>query len=189
MMFWLIFIAEQMEGNKSGGKSNGLLDYWKSFAVILFGCLSLIVFNICETQVHLQNPFNSIWLTDFGTYMALGFMIFMNILSILYFLYLCYRIKEVFVTISSKSTSSQHDKDVWISKFVMLATGFTAAFTVIYFIIGRMAEGAHKWDENLGETLEYISGLMTGVYGMWNIYTMGLLFLYAPSHKQWNIQV
>ena len=24
-----------------------------------------------------------------------------------------------------------------------------------------------------------------GVYGMWNIYIMGLLFLYAPSHKQW----
>ena len=39
---------------------------------------------------------------------------------------------------------------------------------------------------DLGETLEYTSGFMTRVYGMWNIYIFGLLFLYAPSHKEWG---
>merc|ERR1719291_320779 len=75
---------------------------------------------------------------------------------------------------------------VWRFKFLMLATLLTAALTVIGFIIGQVAEGAYKWDEELGETLQYTSGFMTGVYGMWNIYIFGLLFLYAPSHKQWG---
>ena len=40
----------------------------------------------------------------------------------------------------------------------MLATVLTAALTVIGFIIGQVAEGAYKWDEDLGESLQYTSG-------------------------------
>jgi len=68
----------------------------------------------------------------------------------------------------------------------MLATLLTAALTVIGFIIGQVSEGAYKWDEDLGSTLQYTSGFLTGVYGLWNIYIFGLLFLYAPSHKTWG---
>lgn len=46
-----------------------------------------------------------------------------------------------------------------------------------------MAEGQWKWDEH--QQWEITSSFYTGVYGMWNVYTIALLILYAPSHKQW----
>ena len=73
---------------------------------------------------------------------------------------------------------------IWRFRFLMMATLVTAAMTTIGFILGQVAEGQYKWDEDIA--LEYTSGFMTGVYGMWNIYVLGLLFLYAPSHKQWS---
>ena len=45
-------------------------------------------------------------------------------------------------------------------------------------------QGQYKWDENI--SLDYTSAFMTGVLGLWNVYIMGLIFLYAPSHKRWN---
>jgi hypothetical protein len=68
----------------------------------------------------------------------------------------------------------------------MLATVVTAGMTTIGFILGQVNEGQYKWDENIH--LEYTAAFMTGVYGMWNIYIFGLIFLYAPSHKQWPQQ-
>lgn len=68
-------------------------------------------------------------------------------------------------------------------KFLMLTTLACAAMTVIGFILGQVTEDKWKWD---GEVeIEYTSAFYTGVYGMWNIYAMALLSLYAPSHKQW----
>ena len=52
-------------------------------------------------------------------------------------------------------------------------------YTTILILLGQ-----YKWDENI--SLQYTSAFQTGVYGLWNIYVMGLIFLYAPSHKRWN---
>jgi len=195
LVFWLIFAGEHLIGEHREGEPAGLVGYWKNLAVVLFGCLCLFVFDMCERGVQLQNPFSSIWVTDLGTNLALGFIILAGISAGLYFLFLCYMIRKVFATISSRTASFQHMSHlrrmhyqgiVWRFKFLMLATVLTAALTVIGFIIGQVAEGAYKWDEELGTTLEYTSGFMTGVYGMWNIYIFGLLFLYAPSHKNWG---
>lgn len=68
-------------------------------------------------------------------------------------------------------------------QFLMLATLLCAGMTVVGFIMGQMAEGQWKWDENI--ELELTSAFFTGVYGMWNIYIFALIILYAPSHKQW----
>jgi len=197
LVFWLIFAGEHLIGEEEdGGESKGILSYWKNLSVVLFGCLCLFVFDMCERGVQLQNPFYSIWVTDIGTNLALGFIILAGISAGLYFIFLCYMIRKVFTTISSRAASFQHmarirrlhyQGIIWRFKFLMLATVFTAALTVIGFIIGQVEEGGTKWDEDIMDSvaLEYTSGFMTGVYGMWNIYIFGLLFLYAPSHKTW----
>ncbi len=49
--------------------------------------------------------------------------------------------------------------------------------------MGQVSEGQFQWNENI--ELEYTSAFFTGVYGMWNIYILALMILYAPSHKKW----
>jgi hypothetical protein len=67
----------------------------------------------------------------------------------------------------------------------MLFTLLCAAMTVISFIIGQVSEGEWKWEDDVHIHLQYTSAFFTGVYGMWNIYVLSLLALYAPSHKRW----
>jgi len=194
-IFWLIFAGEHLISDSGIGEPNGLSAYWKNLSVVLFGCMCLFVFDMCERGVQLQNPFYSIWVTEFGANLALGFIILAGISAGLYFLFLCHLIRKVFLTISDRSASIQsmsqirrlhYQGIIWRFKFLMLTTLVAAALTVIGFIIGQVSEGAYKWDEDLGSTLEYTSGFLTGVYGMWNLYIFGLIFLYAPSHKKWG---
>jgi len=194
-IFWLIFAGEHLISDQGVGEPNGIAAYWKNLSVVLFGCVCLFVFDMCERGVQLQNPFYSIWVTEMGTNLALGFIILAGISAGLYFLFLCYLIRKVFLNIADRAASFQsmsqirrlhYQGIIYRFKFLMLATLIAAALTVIGFIIGQVSEGAYKWDEELGSSLQYTSGFLTGVYGMWNIYIFGLLFLYAPSHKNWG---
>jgi len=194
-IFWLIFAGEHLISDQGVGEPNGISAYWKNLSVVLFGCLCLFVFDMCELGVQLQNPFFSIWVTELGTNLALGFIIMAGISAGLYFVFLCYLIRKVFNNIADRSASFQsmsqirrlhYQGIIWRFKFLMLSTLVTAALTVIGFIIGQVSEGAYKWDEDLGSTLQYSSGFLTGVYGMWNLYIFALIFLYAPSHKTWG---
>ena len=36
--------------------------------------------------------------------------------------------------------------------------------------------------------MDYSAGLMIFVYCLWNCYVVVVLFLYAPSHKNWPVQ-
>jgi len=195
MAFWLVFAGEHLinDDDSIGEQRNGLRAYWKNLSVVMFGCLCLFIFDLCERGVQLNDPFSSIWVTDFQTNLALGFIILAGLSAGIYFLYLCVLIYKVFRTIANKQTTIaamarirriHYEGLIWRFRFLMAATLFTAALTTIGFIIGQVSEGQYKWDENI--SLEYTSGFMTLVYGLWNIYVMGLLFLYAPSHKQWS---
>ncbi|XP_063369700.1 protein wntless [Cydia amplana] len=189
--FWLVFAGEHMLIQNASTQSS-LKQYWRHLSAVAMGCISLFIFDMCERGVQLRNPFYSIWVTDLGTNLALTFIILAGISTGMYFLFLCYMIWQVFVNISHKRQSLpkmssvrrlHYEGIIYRFMFLMLATLLCAALTVIGFILGQVAEGQWKWDENI--ELEYTSAFFTGVYGMWNIYIFSLLVLYAPSHKRW----
>ncbi|GAB6031384.1 hypothetical protein CHUAL_009166 [Chamberlinius hualienensis] len=189
LSFWLVFAGEHMMDEVD--RSN-IQAYWKHLSAVVFGCLCLFVFDMCERGVQLRNPFYSIWVTDVGTRLALTFIICAGISACFYFLFLCYMIFKVFrtikfkrITISNMSNARRlfYEGIIYRFKFLMLATLLCAALTVISFIIGQVAEGKWKWDDD--SHLEYTSAVVCGVYGMWNIYVFSLIVLYAPSHKHW----
>ncbi|OAD53292.1 Protein wntless [Eufriesea mexicana] len=192
LSFWLVFAGEHL---MEGEQRNSLKCYWRHLSAVGIGCLSLFVFDMCERGVQLRNPFYSIWVTDLGTKFALSFIILAGISAGMYLIFLAYMIWKVFMNISAKraalpSMSSSrrlhYEGVVYRFKFLMIATLLCASLTVVGFILGQVAEGQWKWDEELH--LEMTSAFFTGVYGMWNIYIIALLCLYAPSHKQWPIE-
>ena len=51
----MINYDKTITGEEDGqGEVNGLMSYWKNLAVVLFGCLCLFVFDMCERGVQLQ---------------------------------------------------------------------------------------------------------------------------------------
>lgn len=191
LSFWLVFAGEHMLIQDNGEK-NSLKLYWKHLSTIIIGCLSLLIFDLCERGIQLVNPFYSIWVTRIGTNLALTFIILAGLSAGLYFLFLCYMIWRVFKNISikravlpsmSQARRLHYEGIIYRFNFLMLATVICAAVTVISFILNQVAEGENKWDENMD--MELSSALHTGVYGMWNVYICAMLMLYAPSHKQW----
>ncbi|EFA07787.1 Protein wntless-like Protein [Tribolium castaneum] len=191
LSFWLVFAGEHMLIQDNGEK-NSIKLYWKHLSTIVTGCLSLLVFDLCERGIQLVNPFYSIWVTPVGTNLALSFIILAGISASMYFIFLCYMIWRVFKNISikrsvlpsmSQARRLHYEGIIYRFNFLMLATVICAAVTVISFILSQVAEGQNKWDENM--ELELSSALHTGVYGMWNVYICAMLMLYAPSHKQW----
>ncbi|KAK2589041.1 hypothetical protein KPH14_001881 [Odynerus spinipes] len=192
LSFWLVFAGEHL---MEGDQRNSLKCYWRHLSAVGIGCMSLFIFDMCERGVQLRNPFYSIWVTDLGTKMALSFIILAGVSAGVYLIFLTYMIWKVFMNISAKraalpSMSSarrlHYEGVIYRFKFLMMATLLCASLTVIGFILGQVAEGQWKWDEEI--ELQMTSAFFTGVYGMWNIYTIALLCLYAPSHKQWPIE-
>ncbi|XP_043555308.1 protein wntless homolog isoform X3 [Chiloscyllium plagiosum] len=186
LSFWIIFCGEHLMDQN---ERNRLSVYLKQIVPIGFGSFCLFIFDLCERGVQLTNPFYSIWATDVGTELAMAFIIVAGICACLYFFFLCFMVFQVFRNISgkrcslpamSKARRLHYEGLIFRFKFLMLVTLTCAAMTIVFFIISQVNEGHWKWGEYI---VQVNSAFFTGIYGMWNLYVVAIMFLYAPSHK------
>ncbi|XP_029473932.1 protein wntless homolog isoform X1 [Rhinatrema bivittatum] len=189
LSFWIIFCGEHLMDQTERNRLSG---YWKQVGPIAFGSCCLFIFDMCERGVQLKNPFYSIWTTDVGTELAMAFIIVAGICACLYFVFLCFMVFQVFRNISgkqsklpamSKTRRLHYEGRIFRFKFFMLVTLACAALTVVFFITSQVSEGHWKWGDM---TVQANSAFFTGIYGMWNLYVFALMFLYAPSHKDYG---
>ncbi|CDW60280.1 Integral membrane protein [Trichuris trichiura] len=193
LSFWLIFAGEHLIDEST---KNNLYAYWKNLSAVFSGCLCLFIFDACERGVHLTNPFYSIWSTNVGTNLAYLFIILAVISAAVYFVFLCFLLLRVMATIKQTKSSLNVMKRgrrvcfeaiIYRFKFLMVFTFICAGLTVSAFIMTQIGEGQLRWgDYDESPTLQYSSAFLTGVYGMWNVYTLCLLAMYAPSHKKYS---
>ncbi|NWH39664.1 WLS protein, partial [Chloropsis hardwickii] len=194
LSFWIIFCGEHMMDQNERNRLSG---YWKQVGPIAGtrGPLSPLTVGVLSPLcrgVQLKNPFYSIWTTEVGTELAMAFIIVAGICLCLYFLFLCFMVFQVFRNISGKQSSLpamskarrlHYEGLIFRFKFLMLITLACAAMTVIFFIVSQVTEGHWKWGDI---TIQVNSAFFTGIYGMWNLYVFALMFLYAPSHKNYG---
>lgn len=188
MCFWIIFTGEHLVDQ---AERNRLKTYWRQIGAIGFGCLSLLVFDLCERGYQLHNPFYTIWATKLGSRLAYAFIIFAAVCASLYFLFLCVMVFRVFWNIRGKKAAIptmsrarqlQYQGLIYRFEFLMVVTVLCAGLTVVFFIISSVNEAQWKFGDE-ESTVEISSALFTGIYGMWNTYVFAVVFLYAPSRS------
>lgn len=188
MCFWIIFTGEHLVDQP---ERNRLKTYWRQIGAIGFGCLSLLVFDLCERGYQLHNPFYTIWATKLGSRLAYAFIIFAAVCASLYFLFLCVMIFRVFWNIRgkraaiptmSRARQLQYQGLIYRFEFLMVVTVLCAGLTVVFFIMSSVNEAQWKFGDE-ESTVEISSALFTGIYGMWNTYVFAVVFLFAPSSR------
>ena len=152
----------------------------------------MLLFELCERGVQLTNPFYSIWETETGANVAYGFIILALVVAVFYLAFLFYMVVCVMRRVSGKRAQLPSMRSatrrlyyqglIYRFQVVLLVTVICATFTVVFFFLSQLSEGSWRWEES-NLSIEYTSAFYTGVYGMWNVYTLLVLSLYAPSRK------
>ncbi|XP_071851773.1 protein wntless homolog isoform X2 [Apostichopus japonicus] len=188
--FWIIFIGEHMMDSV---RRNSLKAYWQQTMAIGVACTGLLVFDLAERGSQLVNPFYSIWNSQQGSKLAMGFIILAAVCVCLYFCFLLFmvlclfrnlRMKSVAFNSMPKNRKNYYQGLLYRFRFFMIFTLFSAVMTVVFFVLSQVNE-VYNWhlDNEDQPQLHYTSGFFTGVYGLWNVYVLAVLFLYSPSHK------
>ncbi|KAK6736098.1 hypothetical protein RB195_019026 [Necator americanus] len=192
--FWLIFAGEHLIDDTT---RNNITSYRFNLFFIILASSLLLIYDVCERGFQLNNPFYSIWSSETGSLVAKASVYTASLCAILYVVFLFGKIWKVWCTIKSKRSAQLYkncenrrlkvEAVIYRFKFLMLLTLLCAALTVSSYIIKQYGEAQIHSDDPEESVLTHgTSAFFTGTFGMWNIYVLLLLAMYAPSHKNYE---
>ncbi|GMR37713.1 hypothetical protein PMAYCL1PPCAC_07908 [Pristionchus mayeri] len=192
--FWLIFAGEHLIDDPH---LNDLTAYRKNLALVGVASLSLLVYDMAERGTQLADPFCSIWSTERGTTLAYVTIYVALACTLAYFAFLFYKIMVVWNTIRRKRAAHIYRTSenrrlkvegvIYRFKFLMLFTLVCSALTIAAYFMRQFGEASLHGESTDESILTHsTSAFFTGTFGMWNIYVLLLIAMYAPSHKQYQ---
>uniref|UniRef100_A0A0N4ZG27 Protein wntless homolog n=1 Tax=Parastrongyloides trichosuri TaxID=131310 RepID=A0A0N4ZG27_PARTI len=189
--FWLIFAGEHLE---ESGYGNTLKNYWKNLTLIVISSIGFLFYDSIERGIQVVNPFFTIWSSDVGTKIATITLQCSCLSLILYVGFLIYKVILVWNNIRRKREAQLYQSNplrrikieniIFRFKFLMIFTVLCAILTVTTYAFKQIGEiQYHDADPTDSLLTSWTSAFFIGTFGMWNIYVMLLLAMYAPSHK------
>uniref|UniRef100_A0A0N5BSP0 Protein wntless homolog n=1 Tax=Strongyloides papillosus TaxID=174720 RepID=A0A0N5BSP0_STREA len=189
--FWLIFSGEHLV---ESGYGNTLKNYWKNLTLIGLASIGFLFYDAIERGIQTVNPFFTLWSSDFGTLVAKNILQMSCLSLFLYIVFLIYKVILVWNTIRRKREAQLYQSNplrrikveniIFRFKFLMIFTVVCAVLTVLTYAFKQIGEiQYHDSDPTSGFLTSWTSVFFIGTFGMWNIYVILLLAMYAPSHK------
>jgi len=195
---------------------NSLKNYKRNLSLVLTSCLALFIYDVSERGKQLSDPFYSVW-SEQGHPIFASFAIGLAMISaVIYIIFLCFKCWMVWTTILQKRQAQLYrlnefrrlrvESIIYRFKFLMVLTFVCASATILSYTMQQYGEGHPNFgtddlmelefsgEEQLSRSTPWFlhtsSAFFTGTFGMWNIYVLLLLVMYAPSHKHYaNAQV
>jgi len=192
--FWLIFAGEHLIGDNS---RNNFYNYWRNLSLIAIASGALLIYDLAERGMQLSDPFYSIWSSEQGSKFAYFSIFLAFICAFVYFGFLCFKVIKVWQVIKHQRSARLHQLSeerrvktegiIYRFKFLMLFTLVCAMSTIISYCMKQLGETQlHSDDPEDSILTQSTSSFFTGTFGMWNIYVLLLLSMYAPSHKYYS---
>jgi len=183
LSFWIIFIGEHLMDSANRDR---LSNYKYQLGAIITVCMALLGFELAERGVQISRPTATVWENPS---FAMSLLVLGSVASVMYFILLLHLVYKVFRSISFKGRFSLPEdrakkfrRIINRFKIVMILSVSTAILTIVFFFLEQTLAGMLEDWFDMTE-VKVASAFFTGVYGLWNIYIVVLLSMYAPSHK------
>ncbi|KAG7175954.1 protein wntless-like [Homarus americanus] len=155
---------------------------------------TIFLIDVMEHAILLHNPLPYVWES-----LHLGLATITVLLVVAYLTYITIRVYSAVIVVRNGSNREEKkgldtitiDKVCeskgavagvrWREALMLVVSWLCVLLTAVEFIIKRLHDGMWIWEDIFGNLeIENTSGLLLGIYSMWNVFTFVILIVYPP---------